>query len=332
VRPFFTRTAARALAGVGRGRLRAAPAGLRAPAPPGCTGEPAAEPSGEVRMSGSPDHTVALPSGERVPALGMGTWHLAEDPARRGEELAALERGLELGLSLIDTAEMYADGAAEELVGEAIAGRRDEVFLVGKVLPWNASRAKTIAACERSLRRLGTDYLDLYLLHWRGHTPLEETVAALHELERAEKIRGWGVSNLDVADLQELVTVAPGGPHVQTDQVLYNLGRRGVELDLLPWCRSHGIPIMAYSPVEQGRLLAHPALREVAARHDATPARVALAWVLRSGRVIAIPKAGTVEHVEDNRAALDVVLSPRDLADLERAFPAPAEPQPLEML
>jgi diketogulonate reductase-like aldo/keto reductase len=275
--------------------------------------------------------TVVLPCGERVPALGMGTWHMAEDPGRRKAEVAALRRGLDLGLTLVDTAEMYADGAAEELLGEALAGRRDQVFLVSKVLPSNASRTGTVAACERSLRRLRTDRLDLYLLHWRGSSPLAETVAAFEALVAAGKIRRWGVSNLDVADLEELAAV-PGGAGVQADQVLYNLVRRGVELDLLPWCRRRDLPVMAYSPVEQGRLLGKRGLREVAVRHGATPAQVALAWLLRQEGVMVIPKAGTVAHVEEDRGALELRLDDEDLARLDRAFPAPAEPGPLEML
>jgi diketogulonate reductase-like aldo/keto reductase len=285
-----------------------------------------------MSRSRSTVRTVALPSGEQVPALGLGTWYMAEDPARREAELAALRRGLDQGLRLVDTAEMYADGAAEALVGEAIAGRRDEVFLVSKVLPTNASHARTVAACERSLRRLGTDRIDLYLLHWRGSRRLEETVGAFHELEEAGKIRSWGVSNLDVADLEELVGLRPDGPRVQTDQVLYNLSRRGIELDLLPWCRARGLPVMAYSPIEQGRLLEHPALREVARRRGATPAQVALAWVLRRDGVIAIPKAASASHVDENRAALELRLDEEELAALDRAFPPPAEKQPLEML
>jgi diketogulonate reductase-like aldo/keto reductase len=276
--------------------------------------------------------TIPLPFGDRIPVLGLGTWHMAEDPARRDTELAALERGLDLGLSLVDTAEMYADGATEELVGDAIAGRRDEVFLVTKVLPSNASHAGTIVACERSLRRLGTDRIDLYLLHWHGFTRLEETVEAFHELVEDGKILRWGVSNFDVPDLVELFAVPPEGPHVQADQVLYNPAHRGIERDLLPWCRAHGIPIMAYSPIEQGRLLESPALRHVAERHDATPAQVALAWVLRLDGVCAIPKAGNPAHVEENRAALDLRLEREDLAALEEAFPPPAHETPLEML
>jgi len=282
-------------------------------------------------MAASDVRTIVLPLGERIPALGLGTWFMAEDPTRRETERAALEFGLDVGLTLIDTAEMYADGAAEELVGEAIAGRRDEVFLVSKVLPTNASHAGTIAACEGSLRRLGTDRIDLYLLHWRGSTPLEETVEAFHELVEAGKIRYWGVSNFDVPDMEELFGVSHG-PHVQSDQVLYNLSRRGIEVDLLPWCRARGIPVMAYSPIEQGRLLRDTALNSVAERHGATPAQIALAWVLRLDGVNAIPKAGTPAHVKENRAALDLRLTGEDLAELDGAFPPPEEKQPLEML
>jgi diketogulonate reductase-like aldo/keto reductase len=276
--------------------------------------------------------TVALPSGERIPALGLGTWYMGEDPGRRAVELASLRRGLDLGLRLVDTAEMYGDGGAEELVGEAIAGRRDDVFLVSKVLPSNASRAKTIAACERSLRRLRTDRIDLYLLHWREAVPLEDTVDAFHALVQAGKIRHWGVSNLDVDDLEELFRVRPEGPGAQVDQVLYNLGRRGIEHDLLPWCRARRVPVMAYSPIEQGRLLRKRALRKVAARRGATPAQVALAWVLREDGVCAIPKAATPAHVDENRAALELRLGPEDLAELDAAFPPPSGKVPLELL
>jgi diketogulonate reductase-like aldo/keto reductase len=275
--------------------------------------------------------STKLPSGEPVPVLGQGTWHMAEHPERRNHEIAALRVGLDLGLRLIDTAEMYADGAAEELVGDAIAGRRDEVFLVSKVLPQNATRRGTIAACERSLRRLGTDRLDLYLLHWRESMPLSETLAGFEALLTNGKIRYWGVSNFDVPDMEELVGL-PGGSAVTTDQVLYNLTRRGIEYDLLPWCVKRGIPIMAYSPIEQGRMLRHPVLQRLAAGHDATPAQLALAWVLRQDRVIAIPKAGTPAHVRENRAALDLRLTEQDLDALDRAFPPPKHKVPLEML
>ncbi|HEV7618840.1 MAG TPA: aldo/keto reductase, partial [Burkholderiaceae bacterium] len=220
---------------------------------------------------------------------------------------------------------------AEQLVGEAIAGRRDEVFLVSKVLPHNATSRGTIAACERSLRRLGTDRLDLYLLHWRGQVPLAETLEAFVALTRTGKIRHWGVSNFDVADMEELERTSGGGA-VATDQVLYNLTRRGIEYDLLPWCRKRSIPIMAYSPVEQGRLLNHPQLQDIADRHRATPAQVALAWVVRQDGLVAIPKAGTPAHVRENRAALDILLTDEDLAALDRVFPPPTGPQPLEMI
>jgi diketogulonate reductase-like aldo/keto reductase len=275
--------------------------------------------------------TIRLPSGEAIAALGQGTWCMAEDARRRADEIAALRLGLDLGMTLIDTAEMYGDGAAEELVGEAIAGRRDEVFLVSKVLPENATRRGTITACERSLRRLGTDRIDLYLLHWRGRVPLAETLDAFIALMRAGKIRHWGVSNFDVADMEELVGLAGGGA-VATDQVLYNLTRRGIEYDLLPWCRKRAIPIMAYSPIERGLLLDHPELHNIAARHGATPSQVALAWVLRQDSMVAIPKAGTPAHTQENRAALDLVLSQQDIAALDRAFPPPDAPRPLEMI
>lgn len=275
--------------------------------------------------------SVKLPDGEAVPALGLGTWGMGERAAARADEVAALHFGLDLGMALIDTAEMYGDGGAEEVVGEAIAGRRDAVFLVSKVLPSNASRRATVAACERSLRRLGTDRIDLYLLHWRGGTPLAETVAAFADLRRDGKIRHWGVSNLDLADMRELVA-APGGGDVATNQVLYNLTRRGIEHDLLPWCRERRIPVMAYSPIEQGRMLAQPALKAVAGRHGATPAQVALAWLTRQDGLIVIPKAARIAHLRENRAAVGLRLSKADLAELDRAFPPPDGPRALEML
>jgi diketogulonate reductase-like aldo/keto reductase len=276
--------------------------------------------------------TTTLPSGEPLPVLGQGTWHLAENSRRRAEEIDALRLGIDLGMTLIDTAEMYADGGAEELVGEAIEGRRHEVFLVSKVLPQNATRRGTIAACERSLRRLGVDEIDLYLLHWRGMVSLDETLDGFGRLIDAGKIRYWGVSNFDVADMEELIDLPDAG-EVATDQVLYNLARRGIEHDLLPRCRRSGLPIMAYSPIEQGRLLPHPALKAVAARHPgATPAQVALAWVLRQEGVCAIPQASKREHVHENREALNLQFAPLDLADLDRAFPPPRGKQPLAML
>ncbi|MET9554482.1 aldo/keto reductase [Streptomyces sp. NPDC006645] len=283
-------------------------------------------------MGPTPDvRTVALPSGERVPVLGQGTWGWAQDPARRTGEQESLLLGLDLGLTLIDTAEMYGQGAAEELVGETLAGRRDEAFLVTKVLPYNAGRKDTVHACERSLERLRTDRIDLYLLHWRGDVPLEETVAAFEDLVRAGKIRHWGVSNFDPADLRELATL-PGGDAIATNQVLYNLTRRGIEYDLLPRCAERGVPVMAYSPVEQGRLLPDPALRAVAGRHDATPAQVALAWVLRRSGVIAIPRTGRPDHVRENHAALALTLTDDDLAAVDDAFPPVRGPVPLEVL
>ncbi|MGZ5876933.1 MAG: aldo/keto reductase [Bradyrhizobium sp.] len=275
--------------------------------------------------------TTMLPSGEAIPSLGQGTWGMAEDARCRKDEVAALRAGFDLGMTLVDTAEMYADGGAEALVGEAIAGRRDELFLVSKVLPENATRPGTVASCEHSLRRLGTDRLDLYLLHWRGNVPLDETLDAFAALVDAGKIRYWGVSNFDVIDMIELWGLA-GGSEVATDQVLYNLTRRGIEYDLMPWCSDRHIPIMAYSPIEQGRLLGHRELKNVAARYNAKPARIALAWVLRQDGVVAIPKAANVAHVRENHAALAIHLTREDLAALDRAFPAPTEAIPLAML
>ena len=275
-------------------------------------------------------NSIRFPDGTQVPALGQGTWMMAEQPAQRADELAALRAGVELGLTLIDTAEMYADGESERLVGEALRGLREQVFLVSKAYPQNASRQRLPQACEASLKRLGTDRLDLYLLHWRGRVPLAETVEAMEKLVVAGKILRWGVSNLDTPDLQELVTA--GGAACATDQVLYNLTRRGPEHDLLPWLAGRSIPVMAYSPIEQGRLLANARLREVAAGLSATPAQVALAWVLRQGQVMAIPKAGSVAHVQENRAAAELHLSASDLAALEAAFPRPSKRIPLEML
>ena len=275
--------------------------------------------------------TTALPDGTPVPVLGVGTWGYAEDPGRRRDEIACLRAALDEGLTLVDTAEMYADGGAQELVGEALEGRRDEAFVVDKVLPSDASRRGTHEACDRALRRLRTDRIDLYLLHWRGRHPLTETVTAFEELLAAGKIRAWGVSNLDTDELDELVGLAAGAG-VATDQILYNLSRRGPEFDLLPWAAQRGMPVMAYSPVEQGRLLGHPTLREVADRHDATPAQVAIAWVLRRPGTIAIPKTATPARIAENRGALDVVLTDDDLATLDAAFPPPDRKRALELL
>ena len=265
---------------------------------------------------------VFLPAGERVPAFGMGTWHM-----ENRIDVTALKAGLDLGIRLIDTAEMYGEGRAEELVGEAIAGRRDEVFLVSKVYPHNASRKAAVAACGRSLKRLQTDRLDLYLLHWRGNVPFAETVEAFEALRAAGKIRHWGVSNLDLADMQEL-----GSAPVQTDQLLYNLTRRGIEWDLLPWLHERRIPVMAYSPIEQARLLKNRALVDFSKMHGMTPAQAALAWLLAKDDVIVIPKASNTAHLKENLGALQIQLTAAQLAELDRAFPPPKGPAPLEML
>jgi len=272
-----------------------------------------------------------LPSGEELPVLGQGTWGFGEHRASRANEIDALRFGIDLGMNLIDTAEMYGDGAAEEVIGEALEGRREQVFIVDKVLPQNATRKRTVEACERSLRRLKTDRIDLYLLHWRGGVPLAETLAGFDDLVRAGKIRYWGVSNFDVPDMEEVARL-PGAAALATNQVLYNLTRRGIEYDLMPWCAQRKIPIMAYSPLEQGRLMEDPAIRRIAAAHSATPAQVALAWVLRKDGLIAIPKASTRGHVEQNRIALDLHLTPEELAALDRAFPPPGRKMPLEMI
>ena len=274
---------------------------------------------------------VRLPDGTAVPALGQGTWHMGERAATAKAEAAALRAGLDRGLTLIDTAEMYAEGGAEEVVAQAIAGRRDEVFLVSKVDPQNASRKGCVAACERSLARLGTDRLDLYLLHWRGAVPLAETVAGMTALQAAGKIRFWGVSNLDVEDMEQLW--AAGGDGCATNQVLYNPEHRGIEFDLLAWQAARHVPVMAYTPLGQaGRLLRARSLAGVAARHGATPAQVALAWSIRSGNVMAIPKASSVEHVKANAAAAALRLEPADLAAIDAEFAPPRRRQALAML
>ena len=275
--------------------------------------------------------TTTLPSGEAVQVLGQGTWKMGEDSRRRAGEVNALKLGLDLGMTLIDTAEMYASGGAEEVVAEAIAGRRDELFLVSKVLPSNASRSGVPAACEKSLRRMRTDRIDLYLLHWPGSVPLSETVEAFEALKKAGKIRHWGVSNFDTDEMEELTGLRSGG-NVQTNQVLYNLSRRGPEFDLAPWSRQRSIPLMAYSPVEQGALARNARLEAIAARHNATAAQIALAWVMTQDGVIAIPKASRQEHVRQNVAALDIKLTGEDLADLDRAFPPPTRKRGLEMI
>jgi len=273
---------------------------------------------------------VRFPDGAEVPALGQGTWKMGENAAARGAEAAALRAGLDLGLTLIDTAEMYGEGGAEEVVGEAIAGRREEVFLVSKAYPQNASRTRLPAACERSLKRMRVETIDLYLLHWRGSVPLAETAEAMERLVAEGKIRRWGVSNCDVDDLEEL---GPALPRCATDQVLWNLEARGVEFDLLPFCARHAMPVMAYSPVGQGgALLRHRTLAAIATRHGVGPAQVALAFVLARPGVIAIPKASDPEHVRQNAAARDLKLTAEDLRELDAAFPPPKRKRALEML
>jgi diketogulonate reductase-like aldo/keto reductase len=282
-------------------------------------------------MTATAIRTVSLADGAPIPALGMGTWYLGEDPDRHDVHLSALRTGIEIGLTLIDTAEMYGDGAAEELVGRVIEGRRSDVFLVSKVLPHHATRRGTAEACRRSLARLGTDHLDLYLLHWRGPVPLAETVAGFEDLVQAGLIRRWGVSNFDVRDLDELAAL-PGGDRAQTDQVLYNLARRGPEYDLLPRCREAGMPLMAYSPVDHGSLIEHLAVRDMAADKGVTPAQLAIAWVLRLPDVLAVAKASTRAHVTENRAALEIGFSQAELDELDRIFPPPFGKVPLEVL
>jgi diketogulonate reductase-like aldo/keto reductase len=253
---------------------------------------------------------------------------MGEDPADRTAEVRALQMGLDLGLSLIDTAEMYGEGGAEKVAGAAIAGRRDDVFLVSKVYPHNASREGAVAACERSLGRLDTDSLDLYLLHWPGNIPLAETVEAFERLKADGKIRRWGISNFDSAGLADVRSLAPDGA-CTSNQVLYHLDERGIEWDLLPACRAAAIPVMAYSPLGEGAFLGHPTLETLAAKHGATPAAVALAWVLREEQVIAIPKAADPDHLRANAAALDLRLEAEDLTTLDAAFPPPTGPSRL---
>jgi diketogulonate reductase-like aldo/keto reductase len=285
----------------------------------------------------TPRPEVVFPSGEQRPALGLGTWRLGEDPARRSAEVAAVRQALDAGWRVIDTAEMYGQGGAEEVTGRALAEAqragllRSEVFLVTKVLPGHASEAGMAAACEASLRRLGLDCIDLYLLHWRGHVPLEATVRGFEQLQRRGWIRFWGVSNFDLADMHELHRV-PGGKACAANQVYYSLSQRGVEFDLLPWQRLHQMPLMAYSPFDQGALVDHPLLHAVAQRHRATPAQVALAWGLRQPGVMLLPKAGNALHLRHNWAAQDLQLSAFDLLELDRLFPPPQRKGPLAMI
>lgn len=280
--------------------------------------------------------TVIFSEACQLPAIGQGTWYMGEDATQRRAEVAALQHGLELGLRVIDTAEMYADGGAEEVVGEALRGRRDRAWLVSKVYPWNAGATDAVEACERSLRRLKTDYLDLYLLHWRGNIPLEETLHAMTQLQQAGKIRRWGVSNFDTADMEELLT-EEGGTGCATNQVLYHLASRGIEYDLLPACQQRKIPLMAYSPLAQAGklrrdLMAHPVLVEIARQKSITVAQLLLAWVIRQEGVMAIPKAGSIQHVEENAAALGVVLESGDLTLINQAFPPPQKKLPLDVI
>lgn len=275
--------------------------------------------------------TTALKSGRSIPTFGLGTWRMGESPARRNDEVAALRHGLARGITLIDTAEMYGDGEAERIVADAIGKKRDEVFIVSKVLPSNSSHRGTSKACEASLKRLKTDRIDLYLLHWRGSVPLDETIAAFTELQESGKIVDWGVSNFDISDMGELWKT-PDGDCAVANQVLYNLMRRGIEFDLMPWGRRHRLPVMAYSPIEQGRLLGNAVLRDIGERHNATPAQVALAWLMRHDDVIVIPKAGTLAHVDEDLGALDLLLTHDDFVALDRAFPPPRSARPLDML
>ncbi|MHA6531317.1 aldo/keto reductase [Paenibacillus sp. BAC0078] len=287
-------------------------------------------------MNANISDATRLPDGTSVPRLGQGTWNMGDSAASRTEEIAALRLGVELGLQLIDTAEMYGEGRSEELVGEAIRGIRDDVFLVSKVYPHNAGKERLARSCEASLKRLGTDHLDLYLLHWRGNVPLEETVEGMEQLVASGKIARWGVSNLDTEDMRELMRI-PGGDRCTTNQVLYHLGSRGIEHELLPWQRSHNIPVMAYSPLAQAGTLRkglaeNEAVQEIARDHGVTPLQVMLAWSIREGNMIAIPKASTRQHVAENAAAAKIRLSNEECWKLDDAFPQPAWKVPLDML
>jgi len=280
--------------------------------------------------------TVQLPDGTTVPAIGQGTWYMGERNSDLRAEVKALQQGLDAGMTLIDTAEMYADGGAERVVGEAISGRRDDVFLVSKVYPHHAGGAKAIAACEQSLKRLKTDCLDLYLLHWRGSIPLHDTVAAMEKLQQSGKIRRCGVSNLDTDDMQALWKI-PGGNACMTNQVLYHAAARGIEFDLLPWCEEHSVPVMAYCPLAQAGKLRHdvltaPVMQEIANARGVSSAQIALAWVTRTGNVIAIPKAVQPQHVKDNAAALTLSLTADEIARIDTVFPAPNHKTPLDMV
>ncbi|SEM80517.1 aldo/keto reductase [Paenibacillus sp. OK076] len=287
-------------------------------------------------QQGNQTRTIQLPDGTTLPAIGQGTWYMGEKQSSRREEVQALRYGIERGMTVIDTAEMYAEGGAEEVTGEAIADCRDDVFLVSKVYPHHADRKQMITACERSLSRLGTDRLDLYLLHWRGGVPLEETVEALEQLKQSGKILRWGVSNLDIEDMQELWNI-PAGQHCAVNQVLYHAASRGIEYELLPWLRERRIPVMAYCPLAQGgrlrkELLEHAVIQEIAKDRGVSPSQIALSWVIRDGDILAIPKAVQLEHVAENAAAMDVVLTQDEIVRLNEAFPAPKGKVPLDIV
>ncbi len=267
----------------------------------------------------------------KVPVLGQGTWNMGEKASKKAEELKVIRRGIELGLTVIDTAEIYGEGRSEILVGEAVKGMREDVFLISKVAPSHATQRGTHTACENSLKRLKTDYLDLYLLHWRGRVPLEETICALQELQKEGKIKQWGVSNMDIADMEEIYAL-PEGNNCATNEILYNLTRRGIEYDLLPWCQKNQLPLIAYSPIEQGRLLNHSGLKAIADRHSATPSQIALAWVCRQPDVMAIPQTSSLEHLEENAKSLSIRLTEQDLSELNRYFPAPTQKIRLQMI
>lgn len=287
-------------------------------------------------QQGNQTRTIQLPDGTTLPAIGQGTWYMGEKQSSRREEVQALRYGIERGMTVIDTAEMYAEGGAEEVTGEAIKDCRDDVFLVSKVYPHHADRKQMITACERSLSRLGTDRLDLYLLHWRGGVPLEETVEALEQLKQSGKILRWGVSNLDTEDMQELWNI-PAGQHCAVNQVLYHAASRGIEYELLPWLRERRIPVMAYCPLAQGgrlrkELLEHSVIREIAKDRGVSPSQIALSWVIRDGDILAIPKAVQLDHVAENAAAMDVILTQDEVVRLNETFPAPKGKVPLDIV
>lgn len=290
----------------------------------------------KVRSGTVTKHTVKLPDGTVLPAIGQGTWYIGDERSKKKQEISALRLGVELGMTVIDTAEMYGEGLSEELVGEAITGIRDQVFLVSKVYPHNAGRDRITRSCEQSLMRLKTDRLDLYLLHWKGNIPLSETVEGLERLVEAGKIVRWGVSNLDTADMKDLVSLAKGS-HCAVNQVLYHLGSRGIEVDLLPWQRERGIPIMAYSPLAQAGtlrrgLIPNPVVQNIAEQHHIKPLQLLLAWCIRNGNVLALPKSSSEEHVRQNAAADGVDLTEEDINRLDAAFPKPTSKVPLDIL